>query len=164
METQPIAVPEYYTTTEIAEVWNTKRDTVASWCKAGHIPGATKEIKKGRWSIPRNAKRPLDAKLIQELLWQLLEVANSTRKYLDLSDWGVSPSDLQNCLETLAQERYLTASGNDLVHLTQRALKLLGRYGRGEDQVDIILRRTSCFLGSTAGCFCAALIKDLVAP
>lgn len=164
MEAQPIAAPEYYTTTEIAEVWNTKRDTVAAWCKAGHIPGATKEIRKGRWSIPRDAKRPLDAKLIQELLWQLLEVTNSTRKYLDLTEWGVSPSDLQNCLETLVQESHLTASDDDLVHLTQRALKLLGRYGRAEDQVDIVLRRTSCFLGNTAGSFCATLIKDLVAP
>lgn len=61
------------TTQEAADKWHTDRRLVSDWCKNGLIPGAIKDRNGNTaWSIPSETRRPIDSKLIQEILWRLL--------------------------------------------------------------------------------------------
>ena len=51
---------EYFTSSEMAEVWNVSRRRVSVLCKEGRIDGA---ILKGKtWLIPSNAVKPEDGR------------------------------------------------------------------------------------------------------
>lgn len=51
---------EYYTTSEMAEVWNITRRRVSVLCKEGRIDGA---ILKGKtWLIPSDTTKPEDGR------------------------------------------------------------------------------------------------------
>lgn len=75
-----------------AERWKCAPNEVRTWCKEGAIEGACKP--KNAWTIPVQASRPLDKKLIKEVLWQLLELSNGSASTIDLTPWGVNSSNL----------------------------------------------------------------------
>lgn len=49
---------EFYTTSEIAEIWKVSRRRVTTFCQEGRIEGAF--LKGKTWLIPSDAEKPKD--------------------------------------------------------------------------------------------------------
>lgn len=152
------------TVSEAADQWSCSKDDVYAWCKSGSIKGARKNGK--TWAIPQTTMRPLDRKLIREILWQLLELKNGTAGSFDLSEWGVKQADLARYLNPLVDDCYIEPV--PAAHATERALgyritnkglRLLGRSGSRDARVDA---PQPLMIGATvAGRFVSQIISDL---
>lgn len=55
---------DYLTTKEIADKWNISQRRVTVLCATRRVPGAVQ--KSGVWLIPKNAKKPADARKVQK--------------------------------------------------------------------------------------------------
>ena len=91
-----------------------------------------KKDRKGNtaWSIPSDARRPIDSKLIQEILWRVLESDKPQRDALDLTDWGIGLFDTPECIEVLTSSGYIKSAGDGgQLSLTKKGYSILGRYG-----------------------------------
>lgn len=147
-----------------AERWGCTVNDVRSWCKEGAIEGATKPHV--GWDIPACTARPLDKKLIREILWQLLELKNGSARTIDLTPWGVRKQDLESYLVVLENNGYITTAGRNqplidiaLIRLTVKGLRVLGR-NPDRDKVEL---PPFLAIGVTAGGrFTAEVIKGLV--
>ena len=143
------------TVVECAEMWKADKRDVTAWCRADLIPGAAKEETfPFRWTIPSDAKRPIDACVIKELLWQIIELENGRISKIDVSAWGIPATDVAGCIQSLGDAEYLTFSqdGNDL-QITKRVLVVLGRDQRGKSskEAPTALRWTADAVGIIAG-------------
>lgn len=95
------------TTAECAEKWNADKRDVSAWCRADLIYGAVKETSfPFRWIIPCDAKRPIDACIIRELLWQIIELENERISEIDVSVWGIPAVDVAGCIQSLKDADY----------------------------------------------------------
>jgi len=152
------------TTQEAADKWHTDRRQVSDWCKNGFIPGAKKDRKGNTaWSIPSDARRPIDSKLIQEILWRVLESNKPQRDVLDLTDWGIGLFDTPECIEVLTSSGYIKSAGDGgQVSLTKKGYSILGRYGSSakDAALPVPLQWISEFGGTFTGC----AVKHLIAP
>ncbi|WP_273384069.1 hypothetical protein [Enorma phocaeensis] len=157
--------PKTITASAAAERWGCSKDDVYAWCKNGSVAGARKE---GRtWAIPQNAERPLDKKLIREILWQLLELKNGTAHRFDLSEWGVKQTDLARYLNPLVDGCYIEQTpsahigeGTLSYRITNKGLRLLGRSGSKDTSVDV---PQPLMIGATVtGRFTSQIISDLM--
>lgn len=153
------------TAAQAAEKWNCTKDDIYTWCKEGNIEGAQKT--KRAWIIPQEALRPLDKKLIKEMLWQLLELKNGTAHRLDLSTWGVRQKDISRYLSPLVEGCYIEplssidtgAAGTINFRITNRGLHLLGRAGSKKASIDV---PPTLMIGATVvGRFTSQIISDL---
>ena len=153
------------TALEAAEQWKCSKRDVYDWCNSGSIEGARKE--KGAWAIPRDAVRPLDKKLIREILWQLLELKNGTASRFDLSEWGIQQADLVRYIDPLMDTCYVEHAPSSHAteqalnyRITNRGLHLLGRAGSKDSSVDV---PQPLMIGATvAGRFTSQIISDLM--
>lgn len=152
------------TTQEAADKWHTDRRLVSDWCKNGLIPGAIKDRNGNTaWSIPSDARRPIDSKLIQEVLWRLLESDKPQHEALDLTDWGIGLRDTHECIEVLVSNGYLKPAGDGgLLSLTKKGYSILGRYGSSAKRavLPVPLQWVSAFGGTFIGC----AAKQFIAP
>lgn len=152
------------TTQEAAEKWNADRRLVSDWCKNGFISGAKKDRNKNTaWSIPSDARRPIDSKLIQEILWRVLESDKPQRDTLDLTDWGIGLSDTSECIEVLTSNGCLKFVGDGgRLSLTKKGYSILGRYGSSAKNAafPVPLQWVSAFGGTFIGCEA----KQFIAP
>lgn len=154
------------TVAQAAERWNCTKEDVYAWCKEGLIEGARK--KRQAWAIPLESLRPLDKKLIKEMLWQLLELKNGTAHRFDLSTWGVKQTDLPRYLNPLVDGCYIeqapSASGGSATgmldyQITNKGLFLLGRAGTKKASVDV---PPKLMIGaSVVGRFASQVFSDL---
>ena len=48
----------YYTSAEVAKIWNISQRRVQVYCKEGRIRGAV--LMGNRWLVPKNAQKPND--------------------------------------------------------------------------------------------------------
>lgn len=156
---------ETITASEAAEQWRFFKDDIYTWCNNGSIAGARKY---GRtWAIPQNALRPLDKKLIREMLWQLLELKNGTAHRFDLSERGVKRENLARYLNPLVDGFYIEEipsmdiSESALNYrITNKSLHLLGRAGSKEASADV---PQPLMVGATVvGRFTSQIISDLM--
>lgn len=152
------------TTQEAADKWHADRRSVSDWCKNGFIPGAKKDRKGNTaWSIPSDARRPIDTKLIQEILWRVLESDKPQRDALDLTDWGIGSFDTPECIEVLTSSGYIKSAGDGgQLSLTKKGYSILGRYGSSakDAALPVPLQWISEFGGTFTGC----AVKHLIAP
>ena len=152
------------TTQEAADKWHTDRRLVSDWCKNGLIPGAIKDRKGNTaWSIPSETRRPIDSKLIQEVLWRVLESDGLQHKALDLTDWGIGLPDTPECIEVLVSNGYLKPAGDEgRLSLTKKGYSILGRYGSSAKNavLPVPLQWVSAFGGTFIGC----AAKQFIAP
>lgn len=164
MDSYVIAEGVRLSTQEAAAKWHADRRMVSDWCKNGFIPGAKKDRNGNTaWSIPSEARRPLDSKLIQEALWRVLESDKSQYDALDLTDWGIGLSDTSECIEVLVSNGYLKPAGDSgCLSLTKKGYSILGRYGSSAKNaaLPVPLQWFSAFGGTFIGC----AAKQLIAP
>lgn len=114
-------------TKDMAERWNASIADVRSWCREGHV--ASVEKVSAKWRIPRDAKRPLDRKLAEEILWVLLESPRIDPSDIDLSHWGVARLDTVSYLRLMEQDGSIVAGDDSVYSLNKKGFKLLGREG-----------------------------------
>lgn len=147
-------------TQEAAKKWNTTPECVRSWCKSKHVSGALKSKSfPFAWSIPADAKRPIDAAIIRELLWQIVEFQNSQLVAFDLSEWGISDSDVSGCIGVLADAGYLVPKDESSYRLSRRALAVVGRSLDKEEKRDALPILAWC---AASGTFAGAFVKQLL--
>lgn len=146
-----------------ADKWFCTQAEVREWCRGGIINAAVKE--KGRWSIPQEAKRPLDRKLQREILWRIIEVKNGQRASFELTDWGIPDADLPGYLEPLfgtCLRGEDHAAGWDEVNVSSGGLRLLGRNPVADDtQPPVPVALNWC--ASLAGTYTASFLSNLPA-
>lgn len=158
-----IVEPARLSTKEAAEEWNDTRRNVASWCKDGYIQGARKDLRGNTaWSIPADAKRPIDSKLIRELLWQIVEKSNGIIDQLDLTDWGIPIGDTEDYVQALIDNHYLErAVMTSNVRLLKKAIRSLGRHLDGDVRQP---PETLILTASAAGTFAGSLARSILDP
>lgn len=151
-----------HTTRELAEKWAASEKDIASWCKSGLIGGATKQSTfPWRWLIPFDAKRPLDSRVIRELLWQILELQNNRIVELDITCWGIPLSDIPACVQALVDAGYLRELKNSQqIRLSNKAFSVLGRKIGGRIDSDSL--EPLVLKAAVAGSFVGAVIKQLM--
>lgn len=114
-------------TKDMAERWNASIADVRGWCRKGCVASAKKVSAK--WRISHSAKRPLDRKLVEEILWILLESPRVDPSDIDLSHWGVARTDTAAYLRSMEQDGSIIAGDDGTYSLSKRGFKLLGRGG-----------------------------------
>lgn len=143
------------TTAECAEKWNADKRDVSAWCRADLISGAVKETSfPFRWIIPCDAKRPIDACIIRELLWQIIELENGRISEIDVSAWGIPAVDVAGCIQSLKNADYLAFSQEGAgLQVTKRGLALIGRGQHSEalKETPTALKWTADAVGIMAG-------------
>lgn len=164
MDPYVVAESARQSTQEAADKWHADRRLVSDWCKSGFIPGAKKDRNGNTaWSIPSEARRPIDSKLIQEILWRVLESDKADSYALDLTDWGIGLPDTPECIEILVSNGYLKrADDGGRLSLTKKGYTILGRYGSSAKNavLPVSLQWVSAFGGTFIGC----AAKQLIAP
>ena len=160
-----IADRQYMSTAEAASLWNCDSKDVSAWCRKGFIQGATQEKARKPWKIPSDAIRPMDKKLLRELLWQILEKKNDSNCRMDLSIWGVSNKNVREYLSTLISNQYIATTKENVdsmndIFLTRKSFEILKRHtSKDGDLSDVMLLTSEC-AGRFAGAFCLLLLGD----
>lgn len=164
MDTFVLAENSRKSTQELADEWHTSRDSVREWCKAGYIPGARKDRRGNTaWSIPTDARRPIDSVLIREVLWQILESKDSIPSDLDFTDWGISLHAIPELIQILSSSGYLKPLVKDrLPSLTRKGYSILGRYGRSAENASLPVPLQ--WLSTAGGTFVGSAVKQLIEP
>lgn len=119
------------------------------------ISGAVKETSfPFRWIIPCGAKRPIDACIIRELLWQIIELENERISEIDVSAWGIPTVDIAGCIKSLKDADYLAFSQEGVgLQITKKGLALIGRgqHGKPLEETPTALKWTADAVGIIAG-------------
>ncbi len=107
----------YYSSQDVAELWDIKEATVRRYAepKSGKIPDCIKRDK--NWYIPVTAIRPITKPVAQGLLWGIIGVKNDPTSFLDLSGEGIDNSLLDAVLNELCRQNYIVVDyGIDDLH------------------------------------------------
>lgn len=155
-------------TREAAAKWNCSIEDVRDWCRKGAIPGAEKAESRSPvkpWIIPDNAKRPIDRRLQQEIVWRVLEKKNNPNAFIDLTIWDIADGEILGYLDAtiplLVRKARpnieLVASVGDL-EVTEAGFRLIGRGGSGDvGGVPELLTWSASFAGTFAASFLRTL-------
>lgn len=119
------------------------------------IYGAVKETSfPFRWIIPCDAKRPIDACIIRELLWQIIELENERISEIDVSVWGIPAVDVAGRIQSLKDADYLAFSQEGVgLQITKKGLALIGRgqHDKAMNETPTALKWTADAVGIIAG-------------
>lgn len=77
-ESKMEAYMEFYTTTEMAKIWNVSRRRVTTLCIDGRIEGAF--LKGNTWLIPCDAKKPEDPRKVRNDVQCVTKEKNSKKQ------------------------------------------------------------------------------------
>lgn len=102
-----VAGKTYITTREAAVLWGLDIKTIRKYAnpKTGIIPGCIKQD--DRLLIPSDAIRPITQPVAQKLLWAIVFIKNDPGRYVDLTQFGISHSQLQAVLNEMERKLYI---------------------------------------------------------
>ncbi len=149
---------------QAAHKWKAAPENVRKWCRNGYVEGASKSSSfPFAWSIPANARRPIDELLMREALWQIVELQNNRIRELDLTEWGVLHLENDDLLLSLGEGWLLQSEGDGSGwSLTRKGFAILDRggSGTGDEKTPKIIN----WIASGAGAFAGSAIKQIVTP
>lgn len=164
MADSKLVIADRLTTKQFADRWKTGRSTVAAWCKQGLISEVRKDGFRKSWSIPADAKRPLDRPLIRELIWQVVEQQNGRIEKIDLTEWGIELDDVPGYIQALIDDCCLRrrSDHSTVLCITQRGMQMIGRRSGADSAAP--LSGPLVWVSVAGGSFIGAAIKQIVTP